>query len=97
MATEQQMEIIQHIAHLALKITTQGAYHVFFKFSGHVKTFEVYAHLSDNDYDQSEHLEGWGFRENHVYLADDENCEQLKAIHCNLSRILEVDADGIPV
>lgn len=98
MATEKQIEIIQHIAYLALKISTQGEYHVFFRFAAHVRIFEVYVHLKDNDYQgNSCYLQGWGFSENTVYLDNDDACYTLTSIQKNLSKLLELDEDGIPV
>jgi hypothetical protein len=98
MATKHQIEIIQEIAGLALNITTQGEYHVFFQYWAHVGEFKVYIHLQDNDYQgNSCYLDGWGFSENTLYLSDDESCEVLTSIRYNLSKLLELDEDGIPV
>lgn len=98
MATVQQLDLIASISRLSAQISAQRKYHVFFRFSGHVEVVDVEVHTSDDPYSEgceSKFLEGFGSQA-HWFLLEHENGE-LADLHEKLSKLLEVDADGVPV
>lgn len=97
MATESQIDLIGGIARIAAQISFQGKYHVMFRYSGHVDAVDVTVHPSSNDYTPSESTCIEGFEHNQNWIRLEAESGELSDLYQKLSKLLDVDADGVPV
>lgn len=108
MASPKEIELVGEIARLAIRINMQGKYHTFVNYSGHVQGIDVAVQRAPYP---SGHLDGWTCNDHLIYLSTDykpwsgENMkrviagkvEQLEKLKAEMSQLLDVDADGVPV
>lgn len=98
MATVQQLDFIASISRLSAQISAQGKYHVFFRYSGHCKIVDVEVHPATQVYAEgvdSVFIPGFCASENFLNLEFEKG--ELAFLHSELSKLLDVDADGVPV
>lgn len=107
MATSKEIELVGEIQRIAVRVSTQGKYHAFVEFSGHVHA--VYVYLKDAK--TGAHIDAFSEHDKHVYLSTDyrlsfgesmksvisDKVSQLESLKVDLLKFLDVDADGVPV
>lgn len=107
MATSKEIELVGEIQRVAVRVNTQGKYHVFVEFSGHVHALYVYLKHAESGKNVDEFAEF----DQHVYLSTEYKLsrgegmkdviackvEQLEKLKAAMLVFLDVDADGVPV
>jgi hypothetical protein len=99
MATTEEMSLARKVLQLGMSITAQGKINMHVEYSAHVDMIAVW---DDNG------LAGWTCNDHTVYLGDFHNtmwssgksrvgAEQLEALIKEMDKLLEKDADGIPL
>lgn len=108
MASTKEIELVGEIQRLAIRINMQGKYHTFVNYSGHVQGIDVMVERAPYP---SGHLDGWACNDRNIYLSTNyqlgwgekmkdviaHKVELLEELKTDLSALLDVDADGVPV
>lgn len=108
MASPKEIELVGEIQRLAIRINMQGKYHTFVHYSGHVQGIGVDVERAPYP---SGSLDGWSCNDRNIYLSTNYQLgwgeklkdviaykvELLEKLKADLGKLLDVDADGVPV
>jgi hypothetical protein len=110
MASPKEIDLVCDIQRICVQINMQRNFNAFWNYSGHVSGLDVFMYKAPYSSD-SVFVDGWGVCDRTIYLSTNYmpglgekiedviagKLEQLEKLKAELSKLLDVDADGVPV